>query len=87
MGQIQLAADEAWELARCCLEANGCDVANARAVADTMTAAERDGSAGHGLLRLPGYVASLRSGKVRFSVSTASTRARRSRNGSMRLSK
>jgi delta1-piperideine-2-carboxylate reductase len=37
---------------------------NAGAVAATVVAAERDGSASHGLLRLPGYVASLKSGWV-----------------------
>lgn len=65
MGPVHLKLDEVRDLARRCLEANGCDSTNARAVADTITAAEADGSAGHGLLRLPGYVASLKSGKVR----------------------
>ncbi|HEX3952317.1 MAG TPA: Ldh family oxidoreductase [Stellaceae bacterium] len=37
---------------------------NAAPVADTVVAAERDGSASHGLLRLPGYVATLKSGWV-----------------------
>ena len=35
-----------------------------RAVADTVTAAERDECKSHGLFRVPGYVASIRSGKV-----------------------
>ena len=47
-----------------CLESNGCGAANAAAVAETITAAERDGCASHGLFRLPGYIASLKSGKV-----------------------
>ena len=47
-----------------CLIHNGCDAANAEAVADTLTAAERDGCASHGLFRLPGYIASLRNDKV-----------------------
>ncbi len=34
------------------------------ALARTITAAERDGALSHGLFRVPGYVASLRSGKV-----------------------
>ncbi len=51
-------------LAYDCLTANGCNEANAAAVARTITAAERDGSAGHGLVRLPGYIAALKSGKV-----------------------
>src|SRR5689334_793961 len=37
---------------------------NVTPVALTVTAAERDGSLSHGLLRLPGYVATLRSGWV-----------------------
>jgi delta1-piperideine-2-carboxylate reductase len=36
----------------------------ANIVADTVTRAERDGSHSHGLFRIPGYVASLKSGKV-----------------------
>ena len=52
------------ELTRRCLVANGCDEDNAQAVAWTVTAAERDGCLSHGLFRVPGYVASLRSGKV-----------------------
>ena len=60
MGPVHLTLDEVRDLARRCLEANGCDSTNARAVAATIKRAEADGSAGHGLLRLPGYVASLR---------------------------
>ena len=47
-----------------CLTVNGCDNENAAAVARTIAAAERDGCASHGLFRMPGYIASLRSGKV-----------------------
>lgn len=61
---VRLSLDEVRSLATNCLKANGCDEANAAAAADTMTTAERDGSTSHGLFRLPGYVASLRSGKV-----------------------
>lgn len=64
MTTVQLTVDEIEELARSCLAANGCDEPNARAVARTISAAERDGAVSHGLFRLPGYVASLRSGKV-----------------------
>ena len=42
----------------------GCDDANSRAVAQTLLKAERDGATSHGVFRLPGYLASLRSGKV-----------------------
>lgn len=61
---VTMTLDEVLTLARDCLSANGCDDNNARAVAATVMAAERDGAASHGLFRLPGYVASLRSGKV-----------------------
>jgi delta1-piperideine-2-carboxylate reductase len=43
---------------------NGCDDANAGAIADTVGSAERDGALSHGLFRVPGYVKSLRSGAV-----------------------
>ena len=47
------------------LTENGCDAANARAVADVVMAAERDICHSHGVFRIPGYAASLRSGKVK----------------------
>lgn len=55
---------EIYDLARDALAANGCDQPNAEAAARTMSTAERDGAVSHGLFRLPGYVKSLRSGKV-----------------------
>ena len=55
---------EIHELALSCLLANGCNERNATAVANTIASAERDGTVSHGLYRLPGYVASLQSGKV-----------------------
>jgi delta1-piperideine-2-carboxylate reductase len=55
---------EIYDLAYTCLLANGCDEANAEAIATTVSTAERDGSTSHGLFRMPGYIASLRSGKV-----------------------
>lgn len=61
---VRLSLAEVHGLAAGCLAANGCDADNARAVADTITAAERDICLSHGLFRLPGYVASLRSGKA-----------------------
>ncbi|MEK9672006.1 MAG: Ldh family oxidoreductase [Rhodospirillaceae bacterium] len=64
MTERRLNLAEVHDLAFNCLKANGCDGDNAQAVADTVTAAERDGSESHGLFRLPGYVASLKSGKV-----------------------
>jgi delta1-piperideine-2-carboxylate reductase len=43
---------------------HGVSPGNARPVADSIVACERDGTASHGLLRLPGYVATLKSGWV-----------------------
>lgn len=42
----------------------GCDHENADAVAGVMAAADGDGCASHGIFRLAGYIASLKSGKV-----------------------
>ncbi len=61
---VRLSINEVSDVGFRCLVANGCDAANAKAVAQVMTVAERDGCPSHGLFRLPGYVASLRSGKV-----------------------
>ncbi len=63
-GQVRLTLDEVSELAMRALMAGGCDERNAAAVARTVTAAERDGAKSHGLFRIPGYVGSLRNGKV-----------------------
>ncbi len=64
MTTVELSVEEIYDLARSCLLVNGCDEANADAAARTISAAERDGALSHGLFRLPGYIASLRSGKV-----------------------
>lgn len=64
MSKTPLTVEQIYMLAYDCLRANGCDDANAAATAKTVSTAERDGSESHGLYRLPGYVASLRSGKV-----------------------
>ncbi|WP_306114498.1 MULTISPECIES: Ldh family oxidoreductase [unclassified Roseovarius] len=64
MSTISLTLDEIHDLARAVMLANGCDTANADALADIVTRAERDGSHSHGLFRIPGYVKALRSGKV-----------------------
>ncbi|MFW5679548.1 MAG: Ldh family oxidoreductase [Pseudomonadota bacterium] len=61
---VRLTLAEVEDLCRRCLLANGADEANAAAVTRTVTTAERDRSVSHGLFRVPGYVASLRSGKV-----------------------
>jgi delta1-piperideine-2-carboxylate reductase len=60
----RLTLDEVRRLAAACLERSGADADNAAAVADIVWAAERDGCASHGLFRIPGYCASLKSGKV-----------------------
>ena len=64
MDRINLSLADARALAVRALSANGCDQANAEAVADIMMVAERDICESHGLFRLPGYVTSLRNGKV-----------------------
>ena len=46
------------------LKKQGCNEENANALARTIAKAEEDGAVSHGLFRLPGYVASLQSGKV-----------------------
>jgi delta1-piperideine-2-carboxylate reductase len=61
---VSLTLDEISALVTEVMIANGCDDANAAALADIMTRAERDGSHSHGVFRVPGYVKALRSGKV-----------------------
>jgi len=70
-----LTLEQIHTLARACLLDNGCDQANADAVASTVTCAERDGAVSHGLFRIPGYVAALRSGKVDGRAAPAVARA------------
>ena len=62
--QARLTLSECHDLAARALAANGCSPENARAVADNITAAERDGCKSHGLFRVPGYVKSLKAGKI-----------------------
>jgi len=59
-----LTVEQIHHLATDVLRTNGCDEANAAAIATTISTAERDGSESHGLFRLPGYVGSIASGKV-----------------------
>ena len=66
MTTTTLTLDEIYNLAFSSLTKNGCDEYNAEAVSTTVTHAERDGSVSHGLFRIPGYVASLKSKKVKF---------------------
>jgi delta1-piperideine-2-carboxylate reductase len=64
METVTLTLDEVLDLAMTVLTRHGCDKRNADAVAQTIWAAERDEAHSHGLFRLPGYVASLKSGKA-----------------------
>lgn len=64
MNTTELTLDEIRSLAKTALTAAGSSDEMADVVADTVTRAERDGSLSHGLFRIPGYVASLKSGKV-----------------------
>ena len=64
MSTKDLSLDEIYSLAKNVMLANGCDTANAEALADIICRAERDCSHSHGLFRVPGYVKALRSGKV-----------------------
>ncbi len=64
MSTVTLSLEQVHQLAFDTLHESGCNGENAEAVADTITSAERDFCHAHGLFRLPGYVASLKSGKV-----------------------
>lgn len=64
MTTTELTLEEIYKLARDALLNAGASDEMADIVAHTVTRAERDGSMSHGLFRLPGYVASLKSGKV-----------------------
>ena len=65
MTTTPISLDEIYSIAKKTLINNGCDNLNAEAVSKTVTYAERDGSVSHGLFRIPGYVAALRSKKVK----------------------
>ncbi len=65
MNTTSLELNKIYELAFNALKKHGCDDFNAESVANTVTNAERDGSVSHGLFRIPGYVASLKSNKVK----------------------
>lgn len=64
MDSVRMTLEDCRALAVEVLTRHGCDDANAAAIADTITAAERDRAHSHGLFRLPGYVTSLRNGKA-----------------------
>ena len=62
--QAVLTVEEVFAFATEALQRAGADSHNADAVARTVQVAERDGCASHGLFRVPGYVAALKSGKI-----------------------
>ncbi len=64
MTTINLSLSSIYDLTYQSMLTNGCDEANAAALADIVFRAERDGSHSHGLFRVPGYIKALRSGKV-----------------------
>jgi delta1-piperideine-2-carboxylate reductase len=64
MSTVSMTLQEIDELATRAFLKNGCDEANTQALVRTVVTAERDGSLSHGLFRIPGYVTSLRNGKV-----------------------
>ena len=64
MATTSISLEGIYSLAREAMLNAGANEENADAVADTVMRAERDGSHSHGLFRIPGYVSSLRSGKV-----------------------
>ena len=65
MTTTALSLDEIYTLAKETLLHNGCDEMNAEAVSTTVAHAERDGSVSHGLFRIPGYTAALKSKKAK----------------------
>jgi len=61
---VTLNLDEVHALTTSTLLALGASDANAGAIADTITAAERDECKSHGLFRLPGYCVALGNGRI-----------------------
>ena len=64
MDEVKLSLDEIHDLAARALMANGADQRNADATAANMTLAEKNGCKSHGIFRVPGYVKSLKAGKI-----------------------
>lgn len=61
---VNLTLKEAYDLAKQCLLANGCDEQNATAITDRIVQAEADRCHSHGLYRLPWYCQALKSGRA-----------------------
>lgn len=64
MEKVHYTLTKAHEMAMKCLLANGCDIQNARAVADRIIQAEGDRCHSHGLFRLPWYCQAVKSGRA-----------------------
>ena len=64
MNTVKMTLSEIELLSRKVFISNGCDEENTLALVRTIVSAERDGALSHGLFRIPGYIAALRSGKV-----------------------
>lgn len=64
METVHMTLEQVHETCMAVLQKYGCDEPNAHAISDTMTGAERDHATSHGIFRLPGYVTSLKNGKV-----------------------
>ena len=73
---VKLDLDEVMPLAKAALERAGCNEENAEAVARCIFEAERHGAHSHGLFRMPGYLASLNSGKVNGNASPKINRSK-----------
>ena len=61
---VALSLEELSAIIDACLRHNGSDAVNAAAITRNMVWAEASGSVSHGIFRLPGYIASLKSGKA-----------------------
>ena len=64
MTTVSISVEELYDLCHKALIKHGCDEKNAAVTASSMTMAEKDGSHSHGIFRLAGYVAALKSGKI-----------------------
>lgn len=62
--RVHMTLDEVRRTAFDALRAQGCARAHAKAITETITAAERDGCPAHGLFRVPFYVNAIKSGHV-----------------------
>ncbi len=61
---VRLSADEIDDLSRRALLNNNFDDANAASITSTVVACELQGSAGHGLIRVPNYIRGVLSGRI-----------------------